>query len=170
LDKKIVEYSPNAYDVIFVAKTPLNGEDSAVRSKQTNLGELITKAMVYSYGNKVDGALVNGGSMRLDDKLTGNITGVDIFRVMPFGGSILKVEIKGNLLKKVLNYGRIKSGTGAYLQRFNFDYDKSNKLWSCSGKPIDDNKIYTVAFSDYLLKGYDIPFLNSDNKDIKNIY
>ncbi len=170
LDKKIAEYSPNAYDVIFVAKTPLNGEDSAVRSKQTNLGELITNAMAYSYDNTVDGALVNGGSMRLDDKLTGNITGVDIFRVLPFGGSILKVEIKGSLLKKVLNYGRIKAGTGAYLQRFNFEYDKPSKLWSCSGNPIDDDKIYTVAFSDYLLKGYDIPFLKPDNKDIKNVY
>jgi len=175
LDKKIAEYSPNAHDIIFVAKTPLNGEDHAVRSMQTNLGELITKAMVYSYGNKVDGikldgALVNGGSIRLDDMLTGNITGVDIFRVLPFGGSVLKVEIKGFLLKKVLNYGRIKSGTGAYLQRFNFEYDKSNKLWSCSGNPINDDKIYIVAFSDYLLKGYDIPFLNSENKDVKNIY
>ncbi len=170
LNKKIAEYSPNAYDVIFVAKTPLNGEDSAVRSKQTNLGELITKAMAYSYDNAVDGALVNGGSMRLDDMLNGNITGVDIFRVLPFGGSILKVEIKGSLLKKVLNYGRIKAGTGAYLQRFNFEYDRSNKLWSCSGKPIDDDKVYNVAFSDYLLKGYDIPFLNTDNKEVKSVY
>jgi len=170
LDKKIAEYSPNAYDVIYVAKTPLNGEDSAVRSKQTNLGELITKAMAYSYDNIVDGALLNGGSMRLDDMLAGNITGVDIFRVLPFGGSVLKVKIKGSLLKKVLDYGRIKSGSGAYLQRFNFEYDKKSKLWFCSGNPIDDNKIYNVAFSDYLLKGYDIPFLNTKNKEVINIY
>ena len=141
-----------------------------MRSKQTNLGELITKAMAYSYDNIVDGALLNGGSMRLDDMLAGNITGVDIFRVLPFGGSVLKVKIKGSLLKKVLDYGRIKSGSGAYLQRFNFEYDKKSKLWFCSGNPIDDNKIYNVAFSDYLLKGYDIPFLNTKNKDVINIY
>jgi len=170
LDKKIAEYSPNAHDVIFVAKVPLNGEDNAVRSEQTNLGDLITRAMAYSCDNKVDGALINGGSMRLDDMLKGNITGVDIFRVLPFGGGVLKVDIKGSLLKKVLDYGRIKSGNGAYLQRFNFEYNRASKLWSCSGIPINDNKVYTVAFSDYLLKGYDIPFLNTDNKDVKNIY
>jgi len=170
LDKKIAEYSPNAYDVIFNAETPLNGEDSAVRSMQTNLGELITKAMSYAYDHKVDGALVNGGSMRLDDMLSGNITGVDIFRVLPFGGGVLKVKIKGELLIKVLNYGRIKKGTGAYLQRFNFDYDKSLKQWSCSGEPIQDDKIYKVAFSDYLLKGYDIPFLNPENAGVIDIF
>ena len=170
LDNKIAEYSPNAYDVIFHAKIPLNGEDSAVRSVQTNLGDLITKAMAYAYNNNVDGALVNGGSMRIDDMLSGNITGVDIFRVLPFGGEVLKVKIKGELLKKVLNYGRIKSGTGAYLQRFNFEYDKSLKQWSSSGNPIQDDKLYTVAFSDYLLKGYDIPFLNPENAGVIDIF
>ncbi len=170
LDKKIAEYSPNANDVIYHAKTPLNGEDNTVRSQQTNLGELITKAMAYGYENKVDGALVNGGSMRIDDMLSGNITGVDIFRVLPFGGGVLKVKIKGDLLIKVLNYGRIQSGTGAYLQRYNFSYDKTTKKWFCANKPIQNGKVYTVAFSDYLLKGYDIPFLKQENPGIIDIY
>ncbi len=170
MDKKIAEFSKNAHDVIYHAKTPLNGEDVAVRSTQTNLGEIITKAMSYAYEDKVDGVLINGGSMRLDDFLSGNITGVDIFRVLPFGGSIIKVEIKGDLLQKTLNYGRIKKGEGAYLQRLNFTYDKSTKQWSNSGKPIKNHKIYTVAFSDYLLKGYDIPFLKPENKGVIKIY
>jgi 2',3'-cyclic-nucleotide 2'-phosphodiesterase (5'-nucleotidase family) len=118
----------------------------------------------------VDGVLINGGSIRLDDNLEGNITGVDIFRVLPFGGSIIKVEIKGDLLKKVLDFGRIKKGEGAYLQRLNFSYDTSSKQWSNSGKPIQNNKTYTVIFSEYLLKGYDIPFLKPDNKGVVKIY
>jgi len=170
LDKKIAEYSPNAYDVIFEAKIPLNGEDNAVRSTQTNLGELIAKAMAFGFDNKVDGALVNGGSMRIDDMLSGNITGVDIFRVLPFGGSVLKVKIKGGLLIKVLNYGRIHKGTGAYLQRYNFKYNKSSKEWSCANKPIKNEKVYDIAFSDYLLKGFDIPFLKEENSGIIEIH
>ncbi len=170
MDKKIAEFSKNAHDVIYHTKVPLNGEDTAVRSEQTNLGVMITKAMSYAYDDKVDGVLINGGSIRLDDNLEGNITGVDIFRVLPFGGSIIKVEIKGDLLQKVLNYGRIKKGEGAYLQRLNFTYDKTTKQWSNFGKPIKNNKIYTVIFSDYLLKGYDIPFLKPDNKGIVKIH
>ncbi len=39
-----------------------------------------------------------------------------------------------------------------------------------NNKEINLKKTYTVAFSDYLLKGFDIPFLNSENKEILNIY
>lgn len=170
MDKQIAKFAKNAYDVIYHAKTPLDGNDDAVRSKQTNLGGIITKAMLYAYDGQADGVLVNGGSMRLDDYLSGNITGIDIFRVLPFGGSILKVKIKGKLLQRVLNYGRIKKGEGAYLQRLNFTYDKATKQWSNLGKPIDNNKTYTVIFSDYLLKGYDIPFLKTTNKGIVSVY
>jgi 2',3'-cyclic-nucleotide 2'-phosphodiesterase (5'-nucleotidase family) len=170
MDIKIAEFAKNAKEVIYHAKTPLNGEDVAVRSTQTNLGEIITRAMSYAYDDKVDGVLINGGSMRLDDFLSGAITGVDIFRVLPFGGSIIKVEIKGDLLQKVLNYGRIKKGEGAYLQRLKFTYDKTTKQWSNSGKAINNSKTYTVIFSDYLLKGYDIPFLKPENKGIVKIH
>jgi len=170
LNKKIEEYSPKAYEVIYKAEVPLNGMDDAVRSEQTNLGKLIAESMAYGFDYQVDGALINGGSMRLDDMLKGNITGVDVFRVMPFGGSVLKVKITGKLLKKVLNYGRISKGEGSYLQRYNFTYDKAKKTWYVKGKPINDKKVYTVAFSDYLLKGYDISFLKPENKGVIDIY
>jgi 2',3'-cyclic-nucleotide 2'-phosphodiesterase (5'-nucleotidase family) len=168
LKVKIKEIIPNPDEVIFVAKTPLNGRDTPIRSIQTNLGELVTKSMSFAYNDKVDCALVNGGSIRIDDELSGNITAVDIFKVLPYGGSVLKVKIKGSLLRKVLEYGVYAAGTGAYLQRYNAD--KVNDVWLISGKPILLAKTYTVAFSDYLLKGFDIPFLSEKNKGVLSIY
>lgn len=170
LDEKIKEILPNPDAVIYTTVEPLDGRDTPIRSKQTNLGLLITKAMAYSFNNEVDCALVNGGSIRIDDQLQGDITGIDIFRVLPFGGEVLKVELKGSLLKKVLNYGRLKAGKGAYLQRHNVGYDENSKIWSVNNFAIIDSKVYKVAFSDYLLKGFDIPFLNQDNKDVLKIY
>ncbi|MCF6169064.1 bifunctional metallophosphatase/5'-nucleotidase [Lutibacter sp.] len=170
LDEKIKEILPNPNEVIYTAVEPLDGRDTPIRSVQTNLGVLIAKAMAFSFDNKVDCALINGGSIRIDDELQGDITGIDIFRVLPFGGEVLKVELKGNLLKKVLNYGRLKAGKGAYLQRYNVTYDKTNKKWFVNNKAIIDSKTYTVAFSDYLLKGYDIPFLKPENKGIVKVY
>jgi len=170
LDEKIKEILPNPDEVIFTANEPLDGRDTQIRSEQTNLGLLIGKSMAYSFNNEVDCALVNGGSIRIDDQLQGDITGIDIFRVLPFGGEVLKVELKGSLLKKVLNYGRLKAGKGAYLQRYNVNYDESSKIWSVNNTPIIDAKIYKVAFSDYLLKGYDIPFLTPQNKDVIKVY
>jgi len=32
------------------------------------------------------------------------------------------------------------------------------------------DKIYKVAFSDFLLRGFDIPFLTPNNKHVKNIH
>src|SRR5690625_6912224 len=77
--------------------------------------------MMAAYNNEVDAAMVNGGSIRIDDKLEGNISSTDIFRVLPFGGSVVKVEMKGSLLEQALNYTETKSGTGAYLQRYNLE-------------------------------------------------
>ena len=162
---KIVE---KPYDIIYKTKIPLDGRDTPIRSIQTNLGQLITTSMAFSYDNKVDCALVNGGSIRIDDQLVGNINSIDIFRVLPFGGSILKVKMKGSLLKKVLDYGKQSSGTGAYLQRNNIQIDNQN--FKVNNKEIISSKIYTVAVSDYLMKGLDIPFLNSDHQGVVSVY
>lgn len=170
LNEKIKKILPNPNAVIYTTLEPLDGRDMAVRSQQTNLGLLITKSMAFSFNNNIDCALINGGSIRIDDQLQGDITGVDIFRVLPFGGGVLKAEIKGSLLKKVLNYGRLKAGKGAYLQRYNVDYNNTTKIWSVNNLAIIDAKIYKVAFSDYLLKGLDIPFLTPENKEVIKVY
>jgi 2',3'-cyclic-nucleotide 2'-phosphodiesterase (5'-nucleotidase family) len=168
LNKKIKEIIENPDEVILKAKIPLDGRDKPIRSMQTNLGELITKSMSFAFDDKVDCALVNGGSIRIDDELEGNITPVDIFRVLPYGGAVLKVKLKGSLLQKVLDYGVKATGTGAYLQRYNIQ--KTNNKWLIQNKSINPNKIYTVAFSDYLLKGFDIPFLSEKNKNVVSVY
>src|SRR5690606_25749951 len=105
--KKVIE---DPYQVIYIAKVPLDGTDSASRGIQTNLGGFIAEAMAASFNYEVDGALVNGGSIRVDDMLENEVTPVDIFRVLPFGGGVLKVELTGSLLKEVLDYGKQARG------------------------------------------------------------
>lgn len=170
LDDKLKEILPNPNEVIYHAEIPLDGRDAPSRSVQTNLGQIITQAMYYTFDDKIDCAIVNGGSIRIDDELTRDITGIDIFRVLPFGGGVLKVKMKGALLEKSLNYGRLKAGKGAYLQRYKADYNQETKEWLVDGNKIKPTKIYTVALSDFLMKGYDIPFLNRENKDVKKVF
>ena len=170
LDEKLKEVIDNPYEVIFETKVPLDGRDTQTRSQQTNLGELIARSMSHAYNDEVDCAMVNGGSIRIDDQLDGNITGVDIFRVLPFGGGLNKVEMTGELLERVLQYGRLKAGTGAYLQLYNASYDKDIKKWEVGGKSILKNKIYTVAMTDFLLLGFDIPFLKRGTKGLVKVF
>lgn len=169
LEAKIKEVISDPYEVIYVAKIPLDGTDSATRSIQTNLGGIITEAMSRSFTTEVDGALVNGGSIRLDDMLAGEVTSIDIFRVLPFGGGVLKVDMKGNLLKQVLDFGESKRGTGAYLQRHGFSKNTQGQ-WLLNQIKIETGQVYTIAVSDFLLKGFDIPFLTPENEGIVKIH
>ncbi|KAB1158672.1 bifunctional metallophosphatase/5'-nucleotidase [Tenacibaculum aiptasiae] len=168
LDNKIKDIVPNPYEVVYKAETPLDARETPIRTVQTNMGDIITKSMSFAYDNKVDCALVNGGSVRIDDELKGDVTVIDIFRVLPYGGAVLKVDIKGSLLKEVLDYGLNAVGTGAYLQRYNVKQDEGK--WFINGKEINDTKVYKVAFSDYLLRGLDIPMLSDKNPGVLNVY
>lgn len=169
LDSELSKVIPNTNEVVYRPKTPLDGTDSANRSIQTNLGDRVTEAMAFAYNYNVDAAIVNGGSFRVDDMLQGDLTSVDIFRVLPFGGTVLKVDMKGDLLKEVLDYGKSQRGNGAYLQRYKIE-ESSSGGWLIAGKPINYKKTYTIAVSDFLLKGLDIPFLTPKNSGIVKIY
>ncbi len=170
LDDKLKGIINNPYEVIYTAKVPLEGRDTPIRSVQTNLGKIIATSMSQAFDDTIDCAFVNGGSIRIDDQLKGQITGVDIFRVLPFGGGVNKVDITGDLLTRVLQFGRLRAGTGAYLQRYNCSYDTDSKQWKVGGKSIVKSKTYTVVMTDYLLLGYDIPFLKSDAKGVLKVY
>ena len=76
--------------------------------------------------------------------------------------------MRGRLLEQVLNYGVNARGQGAYLHRCNA-YKVADQ-WMIKNKPLILNKTYTVAISDYLLKGLDIPFLTNDNQDITFVF
>lgn len=167
LKAKIRDIVENPDEIIYNASIPLDARDTTIRSQQTNMGSIITKAMANAF-NEVDCAFVNGGSIRIDDMLEGTINSVDIFRVLPYGGPIYKIDIKGSLLRKVLEYGKNATGTGAYLQRYSCN--KVGGKWLVQNKPIKDSEIYKVVVSDYLMKGFDIPALREGANEIKKIY
>ena len=168
LDENLRTIIDNPNEVVFTAVEPLDGTDAGSRSKQTNLGEMITRAMSYAYNDEVDAAITNGGGIRIDDTLEGDLTSKDVFRIMPFGGSIYIVEMTGSLLTEVLEFGENASGTGAYLQRYNLSKHNSGQ-WLLGGKLIDSNKVYKIALNDFLMLGLDIPFLTPENEGVKSV-
>lgn len=168
LNNKLSELVQQPNKVIYFTKDPLDGRESSIRHQQTNLGSLITSAILSASEQNAQAAMVNSGSIRIDDQLYGEVTGVDIFRVLPFGGQIIEVNMKGSLLNGILRYSENYRGKGAYLQLANIE--KSDDMWIISGHPIQNEDYYIIAMNDFLLKGYDIPFLKEENTGIKNIY
>ncbi|MEM8907518.1 MAG: bifunctional metallophosphatase/5'-nucleotidase, partial [Bacteroidota bacterium] len=162
LKNNIKEIFPKPYKVIYQAKTPLDGRESTNRLQQTNLGQVITQAMSKAAQQKVDCAFVNSGSIRIDDQLSGDITAVDIFRTLPYGGYLVEIDMKGDLLQKVLEEGRTKQGRGAYLQLHQARYSERQSIWTINGKPLNPEQDYHVITTDFLLLGLDLESLTVD--------
>jgi 2',3'-cyclic-nucleotide 2'-phosphodiesterase (5'-nucleotidase family) len=157
----------DAGKVIMATGETLDGRESQVRTKFTNLSKLIVEAITDACP-QADVALMNSGSIRLDDLLTPPITEYDIIRSLPFGGGIQEAEMKGRLLIEALNVGRKNSGIGGFLIYHPVQFDAAKNVWLVKGKPIEPNKTYRVAMTEFLFSGKEanLDFLNKNNPDI----
>lgn len=165
--KQIID---DPYELVYHSNIPLDAREHSIRYHQTNFGKIVGDAMMAASKKKADCAVFNGGSVRLDDQLNGDIFAIDIFRSLPYGGSTPEIEVKGSLLIKLLNTGEDMSGNGSYLQRSsNLRREPSNNKWYINGREIRSTQTYTVLVTDYLLKGLDIDFLIRDHPDIVKI-
>lgn len=142
----------------------LDALSQSVRQKETNIGNFVAEA----YRNVVDADIgfVNGGSIRAD--LTyqpGPLTKRDVLSILPFNNPIVKVEVTGNLLKRILEHGVARSGPGEdnepgrfpQVSGVRFVYDPSKPAGSrvtsmtVGGNPVSDAAVYTLATSDFLV-------------------
>lgn len=134
-------------------KTPLDCREAVIRNQQAPAGKMVTDAMLAAAKTKPDCALLNSGSIRVDDVLSGSLAEIDIVRMLPFGGAITEIEIHGGLLRKTLDTGVSNKGNGGYLQWGRIRWDDTNKTWMINEKALDDKKTYKVILPDFLLTG-----------------
>ncbi len=153
-DENLTQIIADPYEVVYKTDMPLDGRESSIRNFQTNLGEIICAGFAAAAKvKKADAAIMNGGSVRIDDQLMGDVQAVDLFRAMPFGGQVFEIDIKGAQLKKVLNQGLENKGIGGYLQWYNIEYDEASKVWKIGGQSLSNSKTYHIALNDYLTWG-----------------
>lgn len=115
-----------------VGKTDVNldGERGNIRSKETNLGNLITDGMLSKAKESVNAqiAIQNGGGIRASIA-TGDITLGDILTVMPFANNLVTLELTGEELLEALENGvsKVEEGNGRFLQvaGLRFYYDRT---------------------------------------------
>jgi 2',3'-cyclic-nucleotide 2'-phosphodiesterase (5'-nucleotidase family) len=155
--------------VVYHTKEPLDGTEASVRSKQTNLGTLISQAMLAA-SPQADAAIFNSGSIRIDDMVDGVITQLDVIRILPFGGKLLEVDLDGALLNQMLQVGSSIKGSGGYLQLSpNLVFDGNN--WQVNGVMVDPAKTYKIVSLEFLFSGAEkgLEFLKEGNPGIKSI-
>ncbi len=88
------------------------GDRDIVRSRPTNLGQLILRAMMERTG--ADFAVINGGGIR-DSMPAGRLSYKDVLKVAPFGNTIATIDMSG---QEVLAYlaatAKMSPGAGAF--------------------------------------------------------
>jgi 5'-nucleotidase len=88
--------------------------------------------------------------------------------VLPFGGLVVDVEMRGSLLRRVLDQGVRNRGTGGFLQHGGIAASAGGG-WTVAGTPLDDAASYRLAISDFLLSGREqgMDWLTRENPDVR---
>ena len=162
----------NAQRIVRNAGEPLDGREEYIRSGQTNLTRIIVSAMEKA-APTADLVILNSGSIRVDDIIQMPVTEYDIIRTLPYGGSIMEVDMKGSLVTRILEAGRNNVGSGGFLQYSSaVKYNPQTAVWTLKDSPIDPQKVYHIALADFLMTGGEanMAFLNKDNPDVVKIY
>lgn len=157
--------------VVGSAATALDGERANARTKETNLGNLMTDAMLAK-AKTIDAdtviALQNGGGIRASID-AGDITMEEVLTVMPFGNALAIMDLTGAEIEAALEHSvsLAPEQNGAFLQAagLKFTYDSSKAAGSRVTSvevneggtfvPLDESKTYAVATNTFTAKGGD---------------
>lgn len=124
------------------------------------LGQWVADVMRKAAGTQI--GIQNGGGLR-EPIAKGNITMGDLYTVMPFDNTLVKMNLKGSDLKRVIENGIENNNVGwVQLAGVKVYYDKDAKAGSRitamfleDGTPIDMNKTYSVVTNDFMATGGD---------------
>ncbi|MSQ36960.1 MAG: bifunctional metallophosphatase/5'-nucleotidase [Chloroflexi bacterium] len=144
--------------VVGSATSPL----AASRDPDTGLGNLVADALL-EYGRsqrwETDVSFYNGAGLRAS-LLAGPLTYGALFDALPFGNTVVNVDLTGAALRDVLEAasggaGRLHPGGVRWTYRFENPPGRRVLSAAVGGKPIDPARIYHVATIDYLHLGGD---------------
>jgi 5'-nucleotidase / UDP-sugar diphosphatase len=171
MDVALKKVGMDRNDVVTQLYEPLDGRETTMRNGRSNLGDLIAKAMTASASKPVDCSVFNSGSVRIDDQLSGRITQLDIMRILPFGGKIVEVALKGRLLERVLETGMKNKGSGGFLQWDKIRHNETKNEWFINGKLLDVNQDYYIAIPKFMMEGKEtnLGYLTAQNPDVQSI-
>lgn len=144
---------------------PLDSRTGTLRTREAAIANLVADALRAHFG--ADAALINGGGLRGDREYPAGhvLTRRDLAREMPFGNSVVLLEVSETELRRALNHGlsEIDKGSGRFPQVSGLavTYDPAappeNRVRDLlvGGQPIDSGRRYTLATTNYLSGGGD---------------
>ncbi len=124
------------------------------------LADLTRGAAAHATGQTVDLALQNGGGIR-NELPAGKLTYGDLFEVMPFDNRLALVRMPGHALVELFrknlqgSHGVLVPSGGFRIESRCDSGELKVVMFGPDEKPVDPNKVYAVAVSDFLALGGD---------------
>lgn len=132
--------------------TRLIGDRDQVRYHQTNLGQAIADSMMVKTNASL--AIMNSGGVR-DSIEAGEVTYRDVLKVLPWGNTVVTVELTGQELQAYLADVLAKTpGSGGYVQHSS-NLTIADGTIQINGKDIVNSKTYKLSLPSYASRGGD---------------
>lgn len=148
--------------VVGETKVDLDGERGDVRTKETNLGNLVADIMMASANGDI--AFTNGGGIRTS-KPAGKLTKGDIIEIVPFTNTLAVIEVTGQELLEGLERGvdsyPEEAGHFPQVSGIKYSFNPNKPVGSrvlgveVKGEKLDLNKKYRLITNDFIAAGGD---------------
>jgi 5'-nucleotidase/UDP-sugar diphosphatase len=140
----------------------LNGQTPDVRSRETNLGDLVADVLRAQAG--ADAAIINGGGLKASIA-RGPITAKQVHAVLPFDNYLVALRLSGRQVREVLEHGLSSlprpAGRFPQVSGLTLVYSPAAPAGqrvrevTIAGRPLDPDREYLIATNDYLAAGGD---------------
>lgn len=157
IEKYKESMSPELERTLGYNEAQLDASRRDVRSDAPNkLAILIAGLVADSVG--ADLGLVNSGSIRAGME-KGKVTLNDIYKILPFDDTVVKLQINGADLEAVLQTSaQLPDGSGGKLQSYGIVTRRvgdSIELLKVKGRPFEASENYSIAVGEFLASGGD---------------
>jgi 2',3'-cyclic-nucleotide 2'-phosphodiesterase (5'-nucleotidase family) len=146
-------------EVVGTVSNPLDRAESTLFGGEARLGNLVADA--YRWKTGADVGLQNSGGVRTGDAISGDITAADLVSVTPFEEQIVLAEVPGSALRAAFEWAASPDLGFAEPGWWHAHVSGAEVVWNpesagvesvrVGGEPLDSDRTYSVALSDYVL-------------------
>ena len=167
IQRLVAQYQERVADRVarVVAEAPEPITRTASPAGESALGNLIADAQRWGLGTEM--AFMNPGGIRADLD-AGPVTWGELYAIQPFNNPMVKLELTGEQIRRLLNQQWQSESDGSIRTRFlqisGLSYtwddrrpvgDKVVEVRDEAGRPLDPDRRYTVAVNGFLAEGGD---------------
>lgn len=119
------------------------------------VADLVHEQSELYFGASIDFGVVNYGGLRIPNISKGPITTRRVFELMPFDNELVVLKVKGTVVQKLFDR---MADYGGWPISHQVSYTINKGLPEnilINGAPIDEEKVYKIAISDYVANGGD---------------